>query len=172
MEQEVVQVAVTRDDGTVTILAMNVIGRGDVLPRGATWAAPGYWRREANATNLFDEVMRACATGARPLRWRVVQYDPNSDRTFRDALRDVGGELVVDMAAAREIHRERIRRERGARLAVLDADFMRALERDDKPEKQRIAAMKQALRDAPSDPRIDEAKTPDELKRVVPEAIR
>jgi hypothetical protein len=67
----------------------------------------------------------------------------------------------VDMAKAREVHRNRIRAARGSLLADLDVQFVRALE-DGTPTAE-IVAMKQALRDAPLDPAIDAAETPAEL---------
>jgi hypothetical protein len=98
---------------------------------------------------------------------------PDRDRAYRNAwrLRDAG-KIVVDMSAAREIHREKLRNLRAPRLVALDQDYLRADERGDLLEKQRIAQRKQALRDAPADPAIDAAQTPDELRAVIPAALR
>lgn len=71
--------------------------------------------------------------------------------------------ITVNMAKAREIKREKIRIQRAPLLAALDVDFMRAVEAGDTAEQARIAAEKQRLRDAPDDPRIDAAQTPQEL---------
>lgn len=71
--------------------------------------------------------------------------------------------ITVNMAKAREIKREKIRTQRAPLLAALDVDFMRAVEAGDTAEQARIAAEKQRLRDAPEDPRIEAAKTPEEL---------
>ena len=51
-------------------------------------------------------------------------------------------------------------------FAKLDADYMKALETG--ASTTQIVTDKQALRDAPADPRIDAATTPDELKAVQP----
>lgn len=88
------------------------------------------------------------------------------DRTFRGGwtLRD--GRVAHDMERCREIWREKLRAERAPKLAALDVEFMRADERGDAAKKTEIAARKQALRDAPNDPRIEAAKTPEELKQI------
>jgi hypothetical protein len=49
---------------------------------------------------------------------------------------------------------------------VLDMAYLRADESKDEVAKATIAAEKQALRDAPADPAIDAAGTPEELKAV------
>lgn len=90
------------------------------------------------------------------------------DRTFRNAWVKGVNSVSVDMPKAREVARGKIRNARAAVLAKLDADYIRADEAGDTAEKARIAAQKQVLRDAPSDTRIDAAKTPDELKNIKP----
>tara|TARA_B100000242_G_scaffold53248_1_gene32003 strand:- start:171 stop:437 length:267 start_codon:yes stop_codon:yes gene_type:complete len=70
----------------------------------------------------------------------------------------------VDMAKAREIHKNNIRRARYEKLAELDIEFQRAIETDDSSKKSEVAAKKQALRDAPADSGITNATTDTELK--------
>ena len=103
-------------------------------------------------------------------RWAKDDEFP-ADRTFRDAWTDTGT-VSVDMPKAREIHREKLRQLRAPKLAAEDTAFMRAIEADDKAEAARVALRKKALRDVTDDPRIDAAKTPDELKAAIPEALR
>ena len=79
--------------------------------------------------------------------------------------------ISVNMAKAKEIKKEYIRRERKPKLEALDLDFMRAVESGDTDAQATIAAKKQALRDAPADPAIEAAATPDELKVVRPAAL-
>lgn len=100
----------------------------------------------------------------------VIQLpdDWQPDKTFRNAWSIKGGKIDVDMPKAREIHRARIRRRRERLLRALDAEYQRADERSDAAEKLRIAARKQSLRDAPADPRIDAAQTPEALKAIDP----
>ena len=105
-------------------------------------------------------------------------WTPPTDRTFRNAWRMKGRSLEgvthpecdksdVDMPAAREIHRDKIRRKRIAALAALDVEYQRADEEGNQGKKREVAARKQSLRDAPADPAIDAARTPEELTRLL-----
>lgn len=88
---------------------------------------------------------------------------PN-DRTFRGAWQFNGDAVDVDMAAAKEIHKDNLRAERAPRLADLDVAYMKALEAGSGAAD--IASQKQVLRDITSDARIEAAATPDELKAL------
>lgn len=72
--------------------------------------------------------------------------------------------ISVNMAKARDIHRQRVREARGPLLAAKDIEFQRALETG--ADTAAIVAAKQALRDAPAASAIDAALTPDELKQA------
>ena len=87
-----------------------------------------------------------------------------SDRTFRGAWQFNGAAVEVDMVAAKDIHKDNLRRERAPRLAELDVAYMKALEAGSGAAD--IAAQKQILRDITDDARIDAATTPDELKAL------
>ena len=87
-----------------------------------------------------------------------------TDRTFRGAWQFNGAAVEIDMAAARDIHRDNLRAERKPLLEALDVAYMRALEDD--TGTVNITAEKQVLRDVTADPRIDAAATPDELKAL------
>ena len=54
----------------------------------------------------------------------------------------------IDMAKAKEIHRDQIRYARESKLAELDVEFQKALETS--ADTSSIVAKKQALRDAPA----------------------
>lgn len=95
-----------------------------------------------------------------------------ADRTFRNAWKTGVAGVAVDMPKAREIHKERLRDLRKPKMEALDVAYMRADEAGNAAEKQRIAALKQALRDVTADPRIEAAATPEELKNVVPQALQ
>ena len=92
-----------------------------------------------------------------------------TDRTFRGAWSFNGNAVDVDMAAARDIWRDKIRQARTEPLAALDTAFMKALETG--ADTTQITADKQALRDAPTDPAIDAATTPEELAAVQPAGL-
>ena len=68
----------------------------------------------------------------------------------------------IDMAKAREIHKNRIREARTPKLAELDIEFQKALETG--ASTTDIVAKKQALRDAPADSGIEAASDADALK--------
>jgi hypothetical protein len=68
----------------------------------------------------------------------------------------------VDMAKAREIHKNNIRSARAPKLAELDVEFQKALETG--ASTTDIVAKKQALRDAPADSGIASASDTDALK--------
>ena len=87
-----------------------------------------------------------------------------TDRVFRGAWQFNGAAVEIDMAAARDIHRDNLRAERAPKLAALDVDYMKALEQGHVTAT--IATEKQRLRDVTADSRIVSAKTPEELKAL------
>jgi len=68
----------------------------------------------------------------------------------------------VDMAKAREIHKNNIRVARTPKLQELDVEFQKALETG--ASTSDIVSKKQALRDAPADSGIAAANDTDALK--------
>jgi len=68
----------------------------------------------------------------------------------------------IDMAKAKEIHKENIRGARTSKLADLDIEFQKAQETS--ADTTDIVAKKQALRDAPAASAINSATTTNELK--------
>jgi hypothetical protein len=96
----------------------------------------------------------------------IVEIDPSkipNDRTFRSAWK---ADLSTDMDKARNIHRDKLRKLRAPKLAALDVELSRNPSKFDE-----IDAKRQALRDVTADPAIDNAKTPEALKAVIPAAI-
>jgi len=87
-----------------------------------------------------------------------------ADRTFRGAWQFSGDAVEIDMAAARDIHRDNLRAERGPLLDALDVAYMKALEAGTGAAD--IAAQKATLRDITDDARLAAATTPDELKAL------
>lgn len=160
------KVAITRQDGGVSIMAFVVEGRGSVLPSGAVWFSDGIWAREPSDANIQDEISRAVPDA---LSWRrVTDADIPADRTYRDALRDDGETLAHHMPTAREIHLQRLRHERAAKLPQLDVAWMRHFAAGDVAAAAAIEAQKQTLRDMPQTlaPVIAAAQTPDDLKAI------
>ena len=70
--------------------------------------------------------------------------------------------LGINMAKAKEIHKNNIRYARSEKLVELDVEFQTALEKG--TDTTSIVSKKQALRDAPADSAIEAAKTDAELK--------
>ncbi len=68
----------------------------------------------------------------------------------------------VDMAKAKELHKDNIRNARTLKFADLDVEYNKAQETG--ADTTAIVAKKQALRDAPADSAINAATTTDELK--------
>tara|TARA_R100001129_G_C5262827_1_gene231748 strand:+ start:706 stop:966 length:261 start_codon:yes stop_codon:yes gene_type:complete len=68
----------------------------------------------------------------------------------------------IDMAKAKEIHKNKIREARTDKFNELDVEFTKALENGS--DTTEIKNKKQALRDAPADSAINSANTTDELK--------
>ena len=68
----------------------------------------------------------------------------------------------IDMAKAREIHKDKIRAARAEKFKELDIEFQKALETG--ASTTDIVSKKQALRDAPADSGIASANTEAKLK--------
>jgi len=166
MEIEQTLIAIRMNDGRVSIMTFLTRGRGSVLPRGARWIADGWWERDPTRGAIEREIAAALPAGS-VTSWRLAEArDFPSDRSFRDAWRDTGAGIEHDMTHAREIHRNRLRAARKARLAELDGQWMRAFARGTAEESATIEAERQRLRDAPADPRIDAAQTVEDLKEI------
>jgi hypothetical protein len=107
------------------------------------------------------------------MSYDAANYTVPAERTFRDAwtagANPEAGIISVDMDKAKTIWRDKIRAARNAAFPALDAAFMKALETG--ADTSAIVAQKQALRDAPADPAIDAATTPEELKAVQPAGL-
>lgn len=103
----------------------------------------------------------------------AADYEIPNERVFRDAwtfgANPEDGVITVDMDKAKQIWRDKIRLARTSALEALDTEFMKALETG--ADTSAIVAKKQALRDAPSDPEIDQAETPLDLKSIHPAGL-
>lgn len=169
---DVVTVAVTRADGGLTILRVITAeyepdGAGGRRKRVQYDATPGYIDGIINKHDWRGPLA--------PVSWRLVPNDfvaEGADRTFRDAWKDGGGGRPgVDMPKAREIQRGRLREARAPLLEALDAEYLRADEAGDQQRKKQVAARKQALRDVTADPRIEAARSPEDLNAVLAEML-
>jgi hypothetical protein len=160
MRPEQIKVLATYADGGVAVIAFVTVS---YRPDGAV-----HWEREASPENIDAECAKISQVLPSPIvSWRVIaDADVPTARDYRNAWIDTGNAVGHDMPRARELHRVKLRREREPRLAALDVEYQRADEREDRTEKRRLAALKQALRDAPADPRIDAAQTIEQLRAI------
>ncbi len=104
--------------------------------------------------------------------YNTADWTAPAERTFRDAWEATGadtGVIGINMDKAKELWREKIRQARAPEFEQLDAAFMKALETG--ADTAAIVAAKQALRDAPVDPAIDAATTPEQLKLAQPAGL-
>ncbi len=93
------------------------------------------------------------------------------DRSFRAAWQLTGNIIDVDMTRARDIHRDRIRAARKPAFAINDIAINDAMLADDEPAKTAAAARRDVLRNAPADPAIEAAVTPEALTGVWPASL-
>ena len=89
-----------------------------------------------------------------------------SDKHFRNAWTLSGKVISEDMAAAREIFRDKIREVRKPLLEEQDVMYMKALEDGDSSAQNTAKAAKKKLRDAPANVAIDNAGTAADLKKA------
>lgn len=103
---------------------------------------------------------------------RIVLDDSlPSSRVFRNAwVPDGAAGVSIDMPKARAIKTDIIRDERTARLIALDIEYIRADEVGNAAEKQRIAVLKQELRDLPAtiQSELNAISTPEALEAWEP----
>jgi hypothetical protein len=161
---DVKTVAISRVDGGVTV--MRVI-ENEYDPAGEL-------RVHFDITPEYVESLIAKHNWQGPLApvsWEFVPNDytdDNMDYTYRNAWKHVPGQVKPDhdMEKARLIQRIYLRKARIAEFCRLDTDYVIADEAGNEAEKKRIGALRQKFRDVPAHPRIAEAKTVEELKKL------
>jgi len=95
-----------------------------------------------------------------------------TDRTFRNAWRQSGASINQDMPTCRNLWRDRMRELRKPKLEALDIQWMRAVARNDTVQAVMLEQEREVLRNVTVDPAIDAATTPEQLKVVIPDALR
>lgn len=155
MIPEFVKIALTFKDETLGI--MTFITRG----------APNIYR-EPTRENIDAECRKAFGhTGNPVMSWVMVSDNAfPKDRTYRNAWRWRGNRVEHDMPAAREIHRGLIRERRAKLFDELTVEQERAGR--DATKLDALESRRQRLRDATADPRIEAAKTIEELREIDP----
>jgi hypothetical protein len=81
--------------------------------------------------------------------------------------------VVVDIELAKEVKKNRLRRERRSLLESLDVQYIRAAESNDSEKIAEIVAKKQALRDITSNVELVNATTLEQIKQItIPEELK
>lgn len=114
---------------------------------------------------------RSIPADATNLHELAADWTPPDDRTYRNAWVTDGKTVSVDMVKAKVIQQDRIREMRHPLFTKLDIAQKKAMVQKDDVTVQAIEVQLQALRDAPADPSIQAATTPEELKAAVPAAV-
>jgi hypothetical protein len=91
-----------------------------------------------------------------------VEQKDMPDSYFRDAYAIKAGKLDIDMEKARELHMDKIREKRNEKLKQLDIETLKGVD---------VQAEKQTLRDIPETFDLSGAKSPEELKQLMPEGL-
>ena len=148
-------------------------GRGEratLLARRWAYALRDGGMSEADAIALIAE--NAVPDAVRHVEVTNIVTQENAeyrtDPTGKSTLRLSGNTLTWHMPGVREKDRELRRRARVPKLAALDVEFMRALEKNDKTAAAAVATKKQVLRDVTADPAIEAALTPEALMAAWP----
>ena len=85
---------------------------------------------------------------------------------------DTDGRPKVNIAKARIVQMDIIRKVRNAELEKLDVPYMRAVEAADLEEQEKISTQKQTLRDIPETFNLETFTTPSTLRDAYPEELK
>lgn len=144
----------TREDGCVSLVHPNYAARGE----------------DTEGAFISKLIKRHVPAGASNIKVVDASELPQ-DKTFRNAWKQNGSKIEVDMNAAREIQKQRIRQVRDPILAALDVEYIRAQEENNITKQQTIVTKKNELREAPSHSDLAAAASPEELKVVFPAGL-
>jgi hypothetical protein len=146
-------IVISREDGGVSIMRLSASGWTD--------------RETPPADDEIESEVRRATLPSPAVSWRLVaETDVPARDEYRGAWRDDGAAIVHDLERARAIYRERVPARRAGMLSALDVEYQRADEAEDRAAKRAVAANKQRLRDATSDPRIEQASTIEALRAL------
>ena len=178
MRGEQVYLALSMSDGTVSIMGFGTLNlRPPLAGELATHFVEGPFgrllavasRREVNDDEVRAEIAKIVwESGAYVVSWRLLDGEPDLNDEYRDAWRDVRGsrDIEYDMPRARDLYRNGLRKARDQAFAKLDNVRRDAEDAEDRPRLRELAAVRQRLKDAPQDPRIEAAQTVAELREL------
>lgn len=121
----------------------------------------------SNIESEDEFIARITSTIPQEQEYVVIDNDylPNADSDFFDAWA-FGKAVIVDLTAAKNIWRDKLRQLRDPVMAALDIAYMRADETGDIEAKAQITAKKQALRDLPNHKSIAAATNTIQLRNA------
>jgi translation elongation factor EF-G len=120
------------------------------------------------APDISLEEVIACSVPEGVEAQVIDAADLPQDRYFRNAWKNNDTGIEIDVPAAQEVQRNQWRKLRKAKLADLDMEVMKAMEKGDTKRRNEIAEMKQALRDVTLSPLPN---TLEEIKTTIPEIL-
>lgn len=152
---EQVKIAIQMRDNSVSIMSFIVNDYNGVL-------------RPVDSKNIEEEIIKTFSLrDVKPVSWKVIREEEIPvDRSYRNAWTHDGKKFLTDMDKARNIHRDKLRKEREGILIKLDSEYIRADENKDNKKKEEIIAKKQKLRDVTENVLINFAITEEELKNL------
>lgn len=119
-----------------------------------------------------EYIERRVARFFKDTNWIMVDRDTIPDIIFHDAFKIFGGRVVVDLEWLKVMRMNKIRGIRKAILDKSDIALLRAIEREDVNEMQRLKAWRQALRDIPQTFDMSIYSTPElVLLHAIPEEL-
>jgi hypothetical protein len=130
------------------------------MVRRTVEVSPAVYRDQTDEEFLAWCAQRSVPTG---LPYQIVDTDAiPQDRTFRNAWKAQGRQIVEDVEKAKVVAKDILRAQRAPLLEALDVQYLRALEQGE--DTVLIVAEKQRLRDITKTP--DDAKSIDELRAI------
>jgi len=178
-----VYIGVSRSDGSVVHVAFQTVMRAAQKPTTGGWEGPdalGRYSRTASDVNIAVDISRFNEQWTQLgdptlVGWRRLSDAEhemfNQNRWHRNALEDVGGKIQHNMPKARQLHREMLQHYNGDKLLGLDRDWVNASIAKDNAKLKATEGKRKALADTVVDPRIEAAKTIEELLLVTPAEV-
>jgi len=126
-------------------------------------------RREGETEEQHYErcAKKSVPEGSKDIRVISREELPQS-RSWRNAWVNDGKVISVDMPRAREVLRDKMRKERAKMLRRLDQEQLMGIVQGRDADVKQMETVKQVLRDVTEDPSIEAAQTPEELDKVWP----
>ena len=152
---EQVKIVITLQDGSLVIMSFITNDHHGII-------------QEPTSKNINAIIAKSEKMWPAPARsWRIItDAQIPTDRYFRNAWTDSVFGIKVNIAKAKEIHKNNLRALRAPVLNDLDVAYMRADEAGNEKLKAEISSKKQTLRDITKHPDFAKARTPEQIKAI------